>query len=320
MKVDLIFAARLLTLAIASAAIASCGGGGGGGPTAPVPTVPLTASNAQNVGGDVLLASAQTPRKSNLFLPASAQAGPLPKALVLTHFLEEQLARMRPQRQAQSALVPADVQTVPCQSGNITVVSNAGSVTETFNACSNAPGEAVSGAITIGNFASTSSSFSASLSVNLTFSSTGFLDQNFTGSFGIAETGLGGTVVTITISGSNLTLRQGTNTEDLGNFTLATTIDTSTSGTSESVSFMYSSSEIGGTVAVTTLTPFEITPGKTFPHAGALQITGVNGSAIRITVNGDESGPAPQVTIQLDANDDGLFELTLDKNWSDLTA
>ena len=80
---------------------------------------------------------------------------------------------------------------------------------------------------------------------------------------------------------------------------------------------MFTSDGISGTVAVTTLTPFETTPGRTFPHTGAIQITGLAGSRIRFTVNGDETGPAPQVTIELDANGDGVFELTLDKNWSD---
>ena len=323
MKIDLIFAARLLALAIATAAVASCGGGGGGGgaPAAPVPTLALTTSNAQNVGGDALLASVQTPGKSDLFAPLSAGPAPVRKTLVLTRFLQDQLARVAPMPAAGLARVPDDVQVQPCAvSGNITIVSGTSSATETFNACSDLAGESVSGVVTIGNIAGDASSISASVSVSLTFSVTGFPDQSFSGSFGIAETGIGGSVVTTTISGANLTLHEGTNTEDLGFFSLSTTVDTSSSTTSVSVSFMYSSTEIGGTVAVTTLTPFQVAPGKTFPHTGALLITGVNRSAIKVTVNGDESAPAPQVTIQLDANGDGVFELTLNKNWADLTA
>ena len=291
-----------------------------------MPTLALTAGNAQNVGGDALLASVQTPGKSNLFVPLSAGATPVPgttlvrKTLVLTRFLQEQLARLQPMSAAGLAMVPTTVQTQTCTiSGDITIVSGGTSATETFNACSDAAGESTNGVITIGSIAGDASSISASVSVDLTFSATGFSDLTFAGSFAFAETGLGGTTITITLSGSNLTLSQGTSTQNLGSFTLSTTVDTSTSGTTESASFMFSSPEIGGTVAVTTLSPFQITPGRTFPHTGTLLITGINGSAIKITVNGDESAPAPQVTIQLDANGDGMFELTLNKNWSDLT-
>ena len=288
-----------------------------------MPTLALTTSNAQIVGGNVLLAGLQASQKNGngLFTPLAAQAAPLPSTYVLSRFLEEQIARLGSTRHSQLAMQPMDVQTMPCQiSGDITVSSDASSVTEAFNACSDLAGESVSGVIAISGFASTPSSFSASVSINLTFSVSGFPDQNFTGSFGISETGLGSSVTTITISGANLVLRQGASTEDLGNFSFSTTIDTSTSDTTNSVSFMYSSAEIGGTVSVTTLTPFQTSPGKTFPHAGAIQITGVNSSAIRITVNGDESGLAPQVAIQLDADGNGVFDLTLNRNWSDLSA
>jgi len=98
---------------------------------------------------------------------------------------------------------------------------------------------------------------------------------------------------------------------------LSVTTDLTTNGTAGSVTFMFTSDEISGTVSVTTLTPFETTPGRTFPHTGALQITGLGGSTIRLTVNGDETGASPQLTIQLDADGDGVFETTLGANWSD---
>ena len=316
MRVDLISAARFLAVSATIAALTSCGGGGGGGgPAAPVATVQLTASNAQNVAGDVLLASVQTPRRNGLFLPADALGSAPPRTHVLSRFVADEIARLTRLNQSRSALA---VQTVPCTSGDITVVSDAASISETFNACAEG-GLTINGSITISGFTSTPSSFSASVSVNLTFSATGFADQTFTGNFTISETGIGSNLVTITISGMDLVLHQGTDTQHLANFTFSTTIDISTSGTTDSVSFAFSSADIGGTVTVTTLTPFQTTPGRKFPHTGAIQITGVNGSTIRVTVNGDETGSNPQVTIQLDANGDGVFEVTLNKNWSDLT-
>src|SRR5262245_13493880 len=140
MKIHLTFAARLLTLAIATATIASCGGGGGGGGGAsgPTPTLALTAANAQNVGGDVLLAAVQAPGKSNVFLPASAgfaEPSPARKALVLSRFVQEQVERVRPMAVGPLAGV-VQTQTVQCAvSGNIVTVSDGNSATETFNAC-----------------------------------------------------------------------------------------------------------------------------------------------------------------------------------------
>jgi hypothetical protein len=316
MRLDLVFAARLVAVSAAIAALASCGGGGGaGGPAAPVPTVSLTASNAQNVAGDVLLASVQTPRRNGLFLPADAQGSAPPRTQVLSRFVAEEIARLAQLNPSRSALAASSVS---CTSGDITVVSDATSISETFNACASG-GITINGSITISGFTSTPSSFSASVSVDLTFSAAGFTDQRFTGNFTVSESGIGSNLITITISGMDLVLTQGSSIEHLANFTFSTTIDISTSGAVDSVSFAFSSAGIGGTVLVTTLTPFETSPGKQFPHTGAIQIVGVNGSTIRVTVNGDETGPTPQVTIQVDADGNGVFETTLNRNWSDLT-
>ena len=55
-----------------------------------------------------------------------------------------------------------------------------------------------------------------------------------------------------------------------------------------------------------------------FAHSGVLNITGTGGSKIQVTINGDETGASPQVTIGLDADGNGTFETSLAENWSDL--
>lgn len=288
----------------------------------PVPTaaIALSSSNAQNVTGDAMVASLQTAGNTSLFAGLQLQGNPPPKTHVLSRFLEQEIGRV--DQVLRSAILAATATTVNCLvSGSITIdVPSANSVSETFNACSDFAGESVSGAIVISGIASSPSTFSASVSTSLTFSVAGFADQTFTGSFAVSETGIGSTLVTIVISGAELFLHEGTNTERLGSFTLTTTIDTSTSATTDTVTLTYASTEIGGSVSVATLTPFQTSSGRSFPHAGAIQIVGANGSTARVTVNGDESGAAPQLTIQLDADGDGVFESTLNKNWSDLTA
>jgi len=313
----------LLAATLVVAALASCGGsgGGGGGAPTPIPTVALTASNAQNVAGDVTNAGVQTAEKApSLGLAAQLPGSSAPRIHVLSRFLERQISRILQSGPATAAGIAATAATTTncLVSGTQTEDQSANSVVKTFNACSDAVGESINGSVAISGISATASGFSASISTNLTFSFTGFADQTFTGNFGFSES-VSGTLLTITISGAALVLHTGTNTENLGSFTLTTTIDTSTSGTTDTLTFSYSSTEIGGTVLVRTLTPFQIDPGSEKPHAGVLQIIGVNGSSIKVTVNGDELDPSPQVKIQLDADGDGVFELTLDKSWAELS-
>jgi len=283
-----------------------------------VPTVPLTASNAQAVSGNVALASAQLAQKvqnNDFFLPLGAQASSTQRsAFGLSRFLAQEIARISEQRNSrQPAAAPSPV----CSSGSFTTASGSDSVSEIFDHCVLAPGQSINGAITVAGISATQTSFSAGVSMSLTFSATGFADQTFSGAFGVSQTGVGSNQVTTTISGTNLALTDGTMVQNLGNFSLSVTTDLTTDGTTGSVTFMFTSDEISGTVAVTTLTPFETTPGRTFPHTGAIQIKGLAGSTIRLTVNGDETGASPQLTIQLDADGDGVFETTLGANWSD---
>ncbi len=285
----------------------------------PTATLALTSSNAQNVAGDATVAGIQAADKGpTIVFGVQLQGGSaLPRSHVLSRFLERQIGQVL---QPRPALLAGIVTTTNCQvSGTRTEDQSAGSIVRTFNACSDFANESVSGSVVISGISGTASSFSASISTNLTFSFTGFADLTFTGNFAFSETGLGGTSSTITISGAQLVLYEGTNTEQLGSFTLTTTTDTSTLGTTDTLTFSYASTEIGGSVLVTTLTPFQTNPGSEFPHAGALQIVGANGSSIKVTINGDEFGATPQLTIQLDADGNGVFELTLNKNWADIT-
>jgi hypothetical protein len=55
-------------------------------------------------------------------------------------------------------------------------------------------------------------------------------------------------------------------------------------------------------------------------NTGVLSLAGAGGSRIQVTINGDESLATSQVKIDLDANGDGTFEATLNKNWADLSA
>jgi hypothetical protein len=284
-----------------------------------VPTLALTASNAPNVAGDAITAGVQTADK-NPFLGLGAQlpTGNAPGTHILSRFIEQQIRQILEAGPATAAgFAPTAVDPNCPNGGSLTEVQTGGSIVKTFNACSPGPGATINGTVAISGVSASGSTVSASVSTNLTFSFTGFADQTFAGSFTFSET-VAGTSITITLSGADLVLHQGTNTENLGSFTLTTTVDTSATGTVDTLTFSYSSTEIGGTVLVRTLTPFQIDPGSEKPHAGALQIIGVNGSSIKITVNGDENGAHPQVMIEVDADGNGIFETPLPLDWNAL--
>jgi len=324
MKAEL-SAVRLLATSAAVAALVSCGGGGGssssGGGAPAVPSAPLvlTSANAQNVAGDATLAAiGASSNGGGLFLAADTRSSSVrPKTHVLSRLLMQEIDRLNLQS---PSIIAAVVQTFPCAfGGSRSEDATQNSATVTFNNCSEATGESISGSIAISNITGAATSFSASVSVNLTFSATGFPDESFTGSFTMSLSTVGA-VTTITLSGGEILTHTGTNFERLSSFTLVSSSDSSSLVRTDSVTLTYASTEIGGSVTITTTKPFETIDGRTFPHAGAILIVGASGGKIRVTVLGDETLPAPQVRIELDADGDDTFETTLDRNWSDLTA
>ena len=323
MKAEL-SAVRLLATSAAVAALVSCGGGGGsssGGGAPAVPSAPLvlTSANAQNVAGDATLAAiGASSNGGGLFLAADTRSSSvLPKTHVLSRLLMQEIDRLNVQS---PPIVVAVAQQFTCPFGGTRTQDATGtSATLTFSNCSEVQGESISGSIVISNITQTATGFNASVSVNLTFSATVFPAESFTGSFTISFSTVG-TVTTIALSGAEILTHAGTNFERLSSFTLVSSSDSGTSATTDTVTLTYASTEIGGSVTITAILPFQTTSGRAFPHTGTILIVGASGGKIRVTVLGDETLPAPQVRIELDADGDGTFETTLDRNWSDLTA
>lgn len=68
-----------------------------------------------------------------------------------------------------------------------------------------------------------------------------------------------------------------------------------------------------GTFTVTTTTPLEINLGlnRTYPYMGVIEVTADVAGAIsklRITINDDEAGGTPQITVAIDANGDDVYD------------
>jgi len=313
---------KLLAVPVALVALISCGGGGGGGgsqPGVPAPTLALTPANAQNVAGEATLASLDASQKGTTFgLAAGAQSDTLPRTHVFRRFLAQQVDALIGRLLPQPAFARTPAAVMACTiSGTTSTDATANGATVTFSACSDIPGESINGSITIANVVQIPNGISASVSSDLTFSFTGFPDEHFTGSFNLSQVTIG-TVTTTAISGPAIAITQGLDNQQLVSFTLVSSIDSASGATTDSVTLHLESTDIGGSVNITTLTPFQTAAGKTFPHAGAILVSGM-GSALKVTVLGDESAPAPQVRIEVDANGDGLFETVLTRNWSDLS-
>jgi len=325
-------AARSAILTSALALLASCGGGGGGGSGgglgsgggAPVPPVPtaflaLSSANAQDVAAGATLTGLGASSASNLFLAAAGVPQPLYRTHILTRFIGQQVGRLTQQLQSRpAALIGAAAVTTPCVvSGSVSLDQGATSATETFNACSDMAGSSVDGTVVIDNMSlDPGVSFSGLAGLNLTFKQTGFADVNIMGSnVGVVET-VNVAVDTVTLSGQEIFTTTGTVTERLGNFTLVASLDAS--GETDDVTFNYASTKIGGSVNVSTITPCVTDSARQFPGSGMLSLAGAGGSKIQVTINGDETLATPQVKIDLDADGDGTFETTLQKNWADL--
>jgi len=281
----------------------------------------LNSTNAQDVAAGATLTGLGAASLSTQFQAASStQPLPaLPRTHILTRFIKQQIDRLTRGLQSRPSFPLAGAAT-PCMvSGSVTFDQEASSITETFSACSDVAGSSIDGSISVASASlDPGVSFSGTAGLDLTFKQTGFADVNITGSdISVLET-VNVAVNTVTLSGSQLFTSTGTVTERLGDFTLMAAIDASTE--TDTVTFNYASTKIGGSVDVATVTPCVTDLTKNFPNAGVLSLAGAGGSKIQVTVNGDELfTTSTQVKIDIDADGDGTFESTLNKNWSDLS-
>lgn len=323
--------ARLAALTAALATLASCGGGGsgggvpGGGGGAPVPPVPtaflaLNSANAQEVASGATLTGIGASSLSGLLQGALQTQPALPHTHLLTGFIRQQIGRLTQHLQSRPAApIGAAAVTTPCMvSGSVSIDQGATSASETFSACSDTAGSSVDGMITIANMnLDPGVSFSGVAGLNLIFKETGAADVSVMGSdVDVVET-VNVAVDTVTLSGQEIFTTTGAVTERLGNFTLVASIDATTE--TDDITLNYASTKIAGSVNVSTLTPCVTDLTRVFPRTGVLNLAGAGGSQIQVTINGDETLATPQVKIDLDADGNGTFETTLDKNWADLS-
>jgi hypothetical protein len=318
-----------LTMATLIAALAACGGGGGdsggGSGSNPPPAsqpVSITSTNADDVAGVGFQSAIGVVDSSSLATGSSASVALAARPKSVLGKFTVGLTRTLLEAQQSPASVTSAVTVMSCPSGGSYTVNSAddgSAYTVTYNDCYFDPDYRVSGTVTVTGIAGDETSFSATVSYNLTIAVTGEPPLTYSGGYSFQYTDHG-TTVTATISGSNLTVSDGTNTITVSNYSFSYSENTQTGVTTTSANLTVASSELGGSVTIETLTPFQTYSYASYPHAGVMQITGANGSRLRMTVNGNELyAPAnQQVRLEIDANGDGAYETTTFRSWAEI--
>jgi hypothetical protein len=300
--------------------LGGCGGGGGStqsGLTPPPSTpVAITSFNAVQVsaaamepasgGSDTLgaISAAQTPT-----------ATPAPRVLARAlHRISSSASKLPSGPQPAAGVA----QTINCAvSGSVTIDASGTSATVTFNACSDIAGQSISGSATMSGIQGTpgTGTFSATFSVDITFTETGANSFRLVGSFSISQT-CGISSCASTFTGNSLGVGEALATWFLTSFSIVETPNGA--DIDISVSFTVSSTVLNGAVNVSTQTPLKIVGGGLYPSSGVLLITGAANSKVRVTVLGANPTSANQIQIELDENGDNIYEATTPHSWSDL--
>jgi hypothetical protein len=335
----MIFSSRTLALACALL-LAACGGGGGGsGSSSSVASGPqavvISESNAKPVSASALDTAQNTSTTSNIGgLPIAVQVDPsaAPSSLQLI----TQAVRLATGSFSATGL-PAGVlvsETGNCSFGGTVSISghvaNASTLTAgdtlviSMNSCSEASGMSLNGQLAM-TVASVSGSLSAvpfhivlsTTATNLSATSNG-VTVVANGSITLDWTATSASD-TFVASGTAMSTREtvsgSSHTTTLRNFTQTQIVSGSTLTGSLTATVESDSPRLGGAVSytVTTPTPVVWNAGTRTATSGVIKVVGANNSQLLATINADGS-----VTIQLDANGDGVYEKTISSTTAEL--
>lgn len=333
---------RALAL-VSTFVLASCGGGGGGGgstgtgsaPSGPQP-VAITETNAKPVAASALDAAQDTSATEGAgVLGVQVDAGGSPP--VNFRLIAESVRFAANTFSAAALPVGTTVsQTSNCSLGGTVAISGqvagtngmtAGdSLSITFNNCTETAGTTMNGqlTVTLQSGSLTALPFHvviATTATNLTVTSNGTTAVS-NGSFTLDWTASSETIQTITVSGSTMSSRETvsgtTHTTTLRNFSQTVSINGTSVGASLSATVETDSSRLGGTAVtytVSTPTPVVWNESTGTVTAGVVKVVGANNSQLLVTVNADTS-----VTLQVDANGDGVFEKTITSTTAELAS
>lgn len=319
--------------------LGACGGGGGGGgddgnlggtPPPPQP-VQITASNGQHIGGATLAAIDVSTLMSDLVLSLSGEAvGAASAQGGSSARLADASAGLR----AHAVAGPVAHAPEACTGGGTVTVDNtiaaSGTLTQgdrlsyAFSNC-NEDGIVFNGGFSLVVSAYNDDPAPFILEATLTFSQ---LQLTYDGE----EVRLGGAVTVsadtqfnpfiVELTGQSLAVQVNAEASTLSNFTLTVATDVSDPDDwnySRMAEGVYTSTAIGGQVAIETIAPLLQSESQTFPADGQIEIIGANRSGLLIS---DMDSPVDGVTLDFDLDGDGEYEFpaepSVDTTWPEL--
>lgn len=205
--------------------------------------------------------------------------------------------------------------------------SNSTYVTITFTNCkfSASSSTTINGTFSVTSYSITTNSQTATVSINLTVTTTGSSTIKYVGGYTLSATGVGTTTRVDTLTGSSLVFSVGTLNEVLSNFSFSSSYDDlSLSPTySDTVNYTISSDFTGGSFTFTTIKPIVRTYGELYPHSGQAVIYGANSSALRVTIlstsTGHTAGTATgQLSLETSSDNGSNWTSLPTKMWSEL--
>jgi len=324
---------KFIPIMFAALLLVACGGDddGDSSSTDTDKRVALTSKNAAEVAGDIVDAA-------NTVNSASDSGSDIATGAVISEneevhfsfvaFTKQQIAlveRVESQMITSPTLATGAViaeQTLPCDkkgtidvsindSDNNNELSKGDIFTITFHNCVDNSGERMDGKISI-TFLELKPNWSMKfVMTNLTVTdSAGPSSINGDFTIGISSAG---TIESISMTATSLTLTESGTTETLSNYSFKATVNNNTLLVKWEENGTFESSQLDGAVSFVTLQPFEALKTDNYPYAGIMKITGHNNSSVKLIAL-----DAATVRLEVDENGDGAVDKTLDVAWTSL--
>lgn len=317
-------------------AMVGCGGGGGSGAEPPQTSgpLPITAANYAAVAQEALAVPSYLTGATDLITGVQVSDERL-----LFAYARKQAARLSHWFRLAPRLVTGAtiVEVEPCEGGGTVTASledlnnnndiDAGeSVTLVADQCVEG-GARVNGTmrVQIDSLSGDPNTDFFSMALTITLDSLavttagGTVNGSGTLGLGVSNTGPFSSLATLTASSLSTSGTYGTLSfaRSLANFTMTMTTSPSGFGYADAVevsgTFVSSTLE-SKSVVLTTVNPFVTPSTSNYPTGGQLTATGLNGSRARVTAQSDGN----TVLIELDADGNGVYEMSVSKLWSEL--